>query len=81
MDCFDGAEICELVMTCVQSKLIYMMSKEDVGLYRHDSLGIFKNISRPEIEKKKKAIVKMWIINCSRYKPKNNRFFRRDLRP
>ena len=65
MDCFDGAEICELVMTCVQSKLIYMMSKEDVGLYRHDSLGIFKNISRPEIEKKKKAIVKMWIINCS----------------
>ena len=34
------------------------MNKEDVGLYRDDGLGISKNISRPEIERKKKAVVK-----------------------
>ena len=31
------------------------MNKEDVGLYRDDGLGVFKNISRPEIERKEKA--------------------------
>ena len=36
------------------------MNKEDVGLYRDDGLGIFRNISRPEIERKKKAIVKVF---------------------
>ena len=33
------------------------MIKEDVRLYYEDGRGIFKNISRPEIEKKKKAII------------------------
>ena len=36
------------------------MNKEDVVLYRDDGLGIFKNISGPEIERKKKAIVKVF---------------------
>ena len=44
----------------IQSKLTNIMKKEDVGLYRDDGLGIFKNISRPEIERKKKAIVKVF---------------------
>ena len=55
--CFDGSEICELVGTYIQSNLTNIMNKEDVGLYRDDGLGIFKNISRPEIERKKKATV------------------------
>ena len=59
MGCFDGAEICELVGTFIQSKLTNIINKEDVGLYRDDGLGIFKSISRPEIERKKKAIVKV----------------------
>ena len=58
MGCFDSAEICELVGTYIQSKSTNITNKEEVGLYRDDSLGIFKNISRPEIERKKKAIVK-----------------------
>ena len=58
MGCFDGAEICELVGTYIQSKLTNMMNKEDIGLYRDDGLGIFKNISKPEVERRKKAIVK-----------------------
>ena len=36
------------------------MNKKDVGLYRDKILGIFENISRPEIERKKKAIVKVF---------------------
>ena len=36
------------------------MNKEGIGLHRDDGLGIFKNISRPEIEMKKKAITKMF---------------------
>ena len=58
MGCFDGAEICELVGTYIQSKLTNMMNREDIGLYRDDGLGIFKNISKPEVERKKKAIIK-----------------------
>ena len=58
--CLDGAEIGELIGTYIQSKLANIMNKEDVGLHRDDGLGIFKNISRPEIEMKKKAITKMF---------------------
>ena len=69
MGCFDGAEICELVGTYIQRKLTNIMNKEDVELYRDDGLGIFKNISRSEIESKKKSIVKVFkkmrFINCS----------------
>ena len=60
MGCFDGSEICKLVGTYIQSKLANITSKVDVGLYRDDGLGIFKNISRSEIERKKKAIVKVF---------------------
>ena len=58
MGCFDGTEICELVGTYIESKLTNIMSKEDVGLYCDNGLSIFKNLSRPEIERKKKTIVK-----------------------
>ena len=51
---------CELVGTYIKSKLTNIMNKDDVGLYRDEGLGIFKNISRPEIERKKKAIVKVF---------------------
>ena len=44
----------------MQSKLTSIINKEYVGLYRDDGLGIFKNISRPEIERKKKVIVKVF---------------------
>ena len=40
-----------------------IISKEKVGLYRDDGLGIFKNVSRPEVERKKKAIVKVFKSN------------------
>ena len=36
------------------------MNKEYVGLYCDDGFGIFKNISRSELERKKKVIVKVF---------------------
>ena len=58
--CFDGAEICVLLETYIHSKLINITNKEEVGLYHDDGLAIFKNISSPEIQRKKEAIVKMF---------------------
>ena len=60
MGCFDGAETYELVGTYIQRKLTIIMNMEDVGLYRDDDLGIFKNILRSETERKKNSVVKMF---------------------
>ena len=42
--------------TYILSKLKNVKNKEDIGLYRDDGLGIFQNISKTEIERKKKQI-------------------------
>ena len=36
------------------------MRKELVGLYRNDGLGIIKIMSEPEIERKRKQIIKIF---------------------
>ena len=60
MGCYDGAKICELVGTYIFSKLKNVTNKENIGLYRDDRLGIFQNIPKTEIERKKKQIVKVF---------------------
>ena len=60
MGCYDGAEVCELVGSFILNKLTSIINKSDIGLYRDDGLGIFQNVSKPEIERKKKAIVKIF---------------------
>ena len=37
-----------------------VISKENIGLYRHDGLGIFKNMSGPEVERKKKDLMRIF---------------------
>ena len=37
-----------------------MQEQNNVGLYRDDGLGIFRNLSRPNIEWKKKEIIKIF---------------------
>ena len=60
MECHDGAEICELVGTFILNKISPIMREQkNVGIYRYDGLGIFRNVSRPNIEKKKKEIIKI----------------------
>ena len=37
-----------------------VISKENIGLYRYDGLGIFKNMSGPEVERNKKDLMRMF---------------------
>ena len=61
MGCHDGAKICELVGTFVLNKISPIMQEQNkVGLYRDDGLGIFRNLSRPNIDRKKKEIIKIF---------------------
>ena len=61
MGCHDGAEICELVGTFILNKISPIMQEQNkVGLYRDDGLGIFRNLSRPNIDRKKKEIIKIF---------------------
>ena len=60
MGCYDGAEVCELVGTYILNKLKIITNKENIGLYRDNRLGIFQNIPKTGIERKKKQTVKMF---------------------
>ena len=60
MGCYDGAELCELVGSFIWNKLTSIVNKSDIGLYRDGGLGIFYNVSKPEKNRKKKAIVKVF---------------------
>ena len=60
MGCYDGAELYKLVDSFILNKLTFIVNKSDIGLYRDDGLGIFYYVSKPEIERKKKAIVKVF---------------------
>ena len=60
MGCYDGAEVCELVGSFILNKLTSIINKSNIGLYRDGGLGIVQNVSKPEIERKKKTIVKIF---------------------
>ena len=60
MGCYDGAEVCELVGTYILNKLKNATNKDNICLYRDDELGIFQNIPKTEIERKKNQIVKVF---------------------
>ena len=60
MGCFNGAEVCELVGVYILHLLKTVMRKENVGLYRDDGLGILRNSSGPEIERKRKQIIQIF---------------------
>lgn len=60
MGCYDGAEICELVGSYLLNQLSKLVDKKCFGLYRDDGLGVLRNLSGPQTERKKKAIVKLF---------------------
>ena len=57
--CYDGAEICKLVGIYIQNKLCKLMNKKNFGLYRDYGLGILRNTSGPEADRKPKNIIKI----------------------
>ena len=63
MGCYDGVEVCELVGAYLLNQLKVVIAKENIGLYRDDGLGIFKSTSGPEVERKKKELVKIFKNN------------------
>ena len=60
MGCYDGAEICELVGAYILSKVDPIIDKENVGLYRDDGVGIVRNLSGSEIDRKRKQIIQIF---------------------
>ena len=54
MGCYSGAEVCKLVGTYLLNQLQAVIAKENMVIYRDDGLSIFKNMSEPEVERKKK---------------------------
>ena len=58
MGCFDGAEVCELVGSLILTKLCDVLQRENVGLYRDDGLAIVKQMPGPELERKRKTLLK-----------------------
>ena len=42
------------------NKLTSIINKSGIGSYRNDALGIFQKVSKPEIERKKKAAVEVF---------------------
>ena len=72
MGAYDGAEIYELVGIFMLSLLSKKFSFNNIGLYRDDELSVFRNISRRQVEKKKKTIQNIFkdkrlqiIIKCN----------------
>ena len=63
MGCYDGAEVCELVVTYLLNQLKVVIEKENIELYRDDGLGMFKNMSGPEVERKKKELAQIFKNN------------------
>ena len=55
---YDGTEVCELVGAFLLNNLSHIIDKTSVGLYRDDGLGVSKSHSGPEIERKRKEIIK-----------------------
>ena len=55
---FDGAGVCELVGSLILTKLCDVLQRENVGLYRDDGLAIVKQMPGPELERKRKRLLK-----------------------
>lgn len=63
MGCYDGAEVCEIVGSYLLNLLCEILDKEQVGLYRDDGLAVVKHLSGPQIEQKRKNIIKIFKDN------------------
>ena len=73
MGAFDGAEVCELVGTYLLFLISKKYKKNDIGLYRDDGLGVFKNTSGPQNERIKKDFQRLFrekglelVIQCNK---------------
>ena len=62
MGSFDRAEICEIVGLYLLNKLSNLLGKENVGLYRDDSLATINSCSGPILDRTRKNIMALFKI-------------------
>ena len=60
MGCYSGVEVCGLAAGYILNKLKQVTTKENIGIFCNDGLELFQNIPKPETERKKKQIVKVF---------------------
>ena len=60
MGCYYSAEVCEIVGSYILNLLGNILDNDLVVLYRDNGLAIVRNLSSPEIERKRKAIIKLF---------------------
>ena len=60
MGCYDGADVCEIAGSYILNLLSNILDKALVRLYKDNGLAIVRNISGLEIERKRKAIIKLF---------------------
>ena len=72
MGCYNDAEVCDIVGSYILNLLCNILDKDLVGLYRDDELAIVRNLSGPEIERKRKAIIKLFKECCLNITIKTN---------
>ena len=60
MKYYNRAEVCELVGSYILNLLSNILGKDLVDLYRDDGLARVRHLSGPEIERKRKAIIKLF---------------------
>ena len=60
MGCYNGAEVSELVGTFILNKLGNITDKNRIGLHLDDGLSVFDKLSRPQIEQRKKNIIRIF---------------------
>ena len=63
MGFYDRAEICDLIGTCLLYEIDNVLSKKNIRLYRDNGLRIFRHVSGPEVERKKKYLIRIFKIN------------------
>ena len=60
MGYYDDAEVCEITRSYILNWLSDILDKDLVGLYKDDRLAIVRYLSGPEIEMKRKAMIKVF---------------------
>ena len=60
MGCHGSAKVCEIAGSYILNLLANILDKDLVGLYGDNGLAIVRNLSGPEMERKRKAIIKLF---------------------
>ena len=60
--CYDRGEICQLMGIFILNKVSNILDKNSIGLYRNDGLRAFYKLFGPQIEQRKKTIIKIFKV-------------------